>query len=86
MDDEHRRSIPEGGVLQPSNGRIDGSTRMVSPGCDAASTWSSVLNGRLRLPFPPAAASACTYHVEAASLAPTMNTKVSTTSNTYGFI
>src|SRR5436190_21774621 len=39
--------------------------RMTSPGFDAVSTCTSVENGRLRLPSPPAAASAFTYQVEA---------------------
>src|SRR6266581_2507121 len=68
--------------IPPSSGRIDGSTRMVSPGCDAASTCSSVANGRLRLPLPPGAASAFTYQVEAASLAPAMDTRKTAANNT----
>src|SRR6185295_8390836 len=50
--------------IPPSSGRVDGSTRTVSPARDALSTCSRVANGRLRLPLPPTAASACTYQVD----------------------
>src|SRR6266850_7358699 len=72
--------------IPPSSGRVDGSTRMVSPGCDAASTCSSVAKGRFRLPLPPAAASAFTYHVDAASLAPAMDIRKTAASNAGRFI
>src|SRR5258705_13413098 len=54
--------------MPPSSGRIDGRRRMGSPGCEAASTPSSVANGRFRLPPPPPAAAALTYQADAGSL------------------